>query len=1061
MSQSHHKAACLQGLKFSIGIGLLALAALLESTAAFAAPLKTERIFLSGQGPKDAVAWEFMVTGGRRANEKSTIPVPSVWEQHGFGTYNYGDDKSQHADEHGLYRLKFTPPAAWKERRVRLVFDGVMTDTTVKVNGVQVGPTHQGGFYRFEYDITKQLKPGADNLLEVDVAKESSNRDTNRAERHTDYWVFGGIFRPVWLEATPTEAIAHTAIDAKADGTLTADIDLAAPRTATRLEGQVATLAGELVGQPFSVRVPAGGASPLRLNARIDAPRLWNAEAPNLYQLKITLYKDHQAIHTTTERFGFRTIEVRPGLGVYVNGQRVLLKGVNRHSFRPKTGRALDPQDNYDDVRLIKSMNMNAVRMSHYSPDKAFLEAADELGLYVIDELTSWQHGHDTFVGRLLVRELVERDVNHPSVIFWDNGNEGGWNRALDGEFSRHDPQKRKVLHPWELYDDLDTKHYSSYTDLVGRLADKHVLMPTEILHALYDGGGGAGLDDYWKAIAASPVGGGAFIWDLADEGIVRTDRGGALDVFGTYGPDGVVGPNGEKEGSYHTIRDIWSPVQIDTPSLVSTFDGSLNLKNSYDFTSLSQVRFTWRLVRFASQDANGIEPAILTSGRAAGPDIAAHSSGVIKLALPANFAKSLAKADALVLTATGPGNEELRSWTWPVSAPVLATPRAGSKPVASSGADGISLSVGAVVATFDPATGMLRTFKRGEQAATITSGPRLVYATASKLRPDDPFGKLPPPDPNAKPYELDWTVLQPTPQVQTLATPQMANIAHITLDFLKTDSYAKFKLEVSADGKAWKTLFDSTRRGIDGERFIFPPQLVTAIRLSQPVSDAGRVIPLKSIRLGFEAERFPSSARPARVTTGGDPDQAWMEAENAGGLNHVRWTLRRDGTLKLDYRYELTGEYIYHGVTFDQRQDGLKSMKRLGGGPSRVWQNRLRGAELMVSETPYHVDGPEPAGYPEFQGYFSHLRWVRFNTTTGPLLVNNGTPDLYLRVGTPLLSHINTSVDFPPGDLSFLAAIPAIGSKVITTEYSGPSSQPAKAVGAYQGSLLFSLPVQ
>jgi hypothetical protein len=172
-----------------------------------------------------------------------------------------------------------------------------------------------------------------------------------------------------------------------------------------------------------------------------------------------------------------------------------------------------------------------------------------------------------------------------------------------------------------------------------------------------------------------------------------------------------------------------------------------------------------------------------------------------------------------------------------------------------------------------------------------------------------------------------------------------------------------------------------------------------------------------------------------------------------------VRWTLRRDDTLKLDYGYRLDADVLYHGITFDQRQEGLLSMKRLGDGPSRVWQNRLRGASLMVSETPYHADGPEPARYPEFQGYFGNTHWVRFKAKEGSLQVDSGTPGLYLRVGTPLPGHGLTSPDFPAGDLSFLFAIPAIGSKVIPAEMTGPASVAAKARGTHAGTLLFSLP--
>jgi hypothetical protein len=1020
---------------------LIVMLALFSHQAVADAP-KTEQLYLSGHGPKDAVPWEFTVTGGRRAGEHTTIPVPSVWEQHGFGTYSYGYQSSPRGDEHGQYRLKFTPPAGWKGERIRLVFEGVMTDATVKVNGVAVGPTHQGAFYRFHYDITKVVKPGVENVLEVEVAKESANPDTNAGERSADYWVFGGIFRPVWLEAAPMESIEHTAIDAEADGTLTADVEIANAQAATRVEAQVTTLNGQPVGAPFSIAVPAGGGSPLRLNTRIDAPKLWTAETPNLYALKVTLYKGDTALHTTTERFGFRTFEVRPGKGFFLNGQRIMLKGVDRHSFRPETGRALDREDNYADARLIKSMNMNAVRMSHYPPDPAFLEAADELGLYVLDELSGWHHAHDTDVGRRLVREMVERDVNHPSIVLWDNGNEGGWNRDLDGEFAFYDPQKRHVLHPWEVHDDVDTKHYPNYDDLTRRLAGPNILMPTEMLHALYDGGGGAALDDYWKAMKASPVGGGGFIWDFADEGIARTDRGGAIDVFSTMAPDGVVGPHFEKEGSYFTIRDVWSPVQVEAPDLGKGFDGTLKVSNDYDFTSLAQTSFQWELVRFPAADVKGTVPVILSNGQVTGPAVAAHASGTLKLNLP----KDWRSADALMLTATGPDKQDLWTWTWPISAPTLPAAGSGGKPVVATTASDIRLSIGAISATFDPATGMLRQFKRGSKAVALSNGPRLVFEKPAA----------------APPTWLDFASGDATAEVHRLATPQMANVAEIELDLAKTDSFGGFKLEITADEKTWKTVYDSTRRSADGNRYPFPPQLISAIRITKPVRDSGGAVAIKAARVGFEADRFLTPATgPATITTGTSPDGAWLDAKQSNGLADVHWTLRPDGSLRLDYSYDLSGNYVYHGVTFDHAEDRMISVRSLGDGPYRVWQNRLRGTELGVRDVARHVDGPAAFGYPEFQGYFAGLRWARFNTDAGPWQVTSGSPDLYLRVGTPLLGHSLTSPDFPSGDVSFMSAIPAMGSKFIAPEKSGPSSQPAKAAGNYTGSILFTLPTR
>ena len=211
-----------------------------------------------------------------------------------------------------------------------------------------------------------------------------------------------------------------------------------------------------------------------------------------------------------TKRFGFRTFEVRPGDGLYLNGQKIRLKGVCRHSFWPDSGRCLSREISYADVRLIKEMNMNAVRMSHYPPDEHFLDACDELGLYVLDELAGWQKPpYDTEIGKKLVKEMVTRDVCHPCILFWDNGNEGGWNRELDDQFALYDPQNRTVLHPWENFNGVDTAHYRNYEITQKKLSGSTLYMPTEFLHGLYDGGHGAGLDDYWKLMYASPDGSG------------------------------------------------------------------------------------------------------------------------------------------------------------------------------------------------------------------------------------------------------------------------------------------------------------------------------------------------------------------------------------------------------------------------------------------------------------------------------------------------------------------------------------------------------------------------
>ena len=310
---------------------ILALLAGAAPAARSAVPV-TEQRYLSGQGPKTAVPWEFKVSDGRRAGAWSTIPVPSNWELQGFGGYDYGEGAKRH-NEQGQYRVKFAVPPAWRGRTIRLVFEGVMTEATVRVNGMPAGPSHIGGFYRFGYDITQlvKLSAGADNVLEVDVNKVASNAASEKAERGGDYWVFGGIFRPVWLEAAPAQAIAGVAIDARADGTLAARVRLSQPAPGASVEAQVFDAAGKAVGPVFRAGLAASAADPALVTVRgsLPAPRLWTAETPNLYTLRLTLRRGGKALHTQSTRFGFRTFEVRQGDGLYLNGRKIVIKGVN------------------------------------------------------------------------------------------------------------------------------------------------------------------------------------------------------------------------------------------------------------------------------------------------------------------------------------------------------------------------------------------------------------------------------------------------------------------------------------------------------------------------------------------------------------------------------------------------------------------------------------------------------------------------------------------------------------------------------------------------------------
>ena len=208
----------MRAILMSMAISLAALFGVAPAMAQESGATRTEIQMLSGKGPEDAVPWSFKISSGRRAGEDATIPVPSNWQQHGFGDYQYGYDKGPRVADKGLYKRSFTVPANWRGRTVDIVFDGVMTDALVKVNGREAGPVHQGGFNRFRFDITRLVKFGEANEIEVEVSEASAARETDVAERHGDYWVFGGIYRPVWLEASPLESVSHVAMTAEATG---------------------------------------------------------------------------------------------------------------------------------------------------------------------------------------------------------------------------------------------------------------------------------------------------------------------------------------------------------------------------------------------------------------------------------------------------------------------------------------------------------------------------------------------------------------------------------------------------------------------------------------------------------------------------------------------------------------------------------------------------------------------------------------------------------------------------------------------------------------------------
>jgi len=883
---------------------------------------KTEKLLLSGTGPEDTVLWDFFCTAGRKSNEWTKIKVPSCWELEGFGEYNYGHDKNM-AAEKGIYRTTFRIPDAWKDKRVFVVFDGSMTDTKVMVNGKQAGDVHQGAFYRFKREITDLVDVGPANKLEVEVSKMSANTTVNAAEREADFWVFGGIFRPVYLEAVPKTHVEYSGINAKHNGDFNIEVILDKEIANANLRVDIFEVKGGRKVKSFQSD-PAGKTAHLRASTAVPGISAWSPESPQLYNAVITVEQRGKPLHQITERFGFRTVEVRERDGVYINDKKVRLKGVNRHSFWPTTGRTTSREHSLTDIRLMKEMNMNAVRMSHYPPDKHFLELCDSLGLYVINELCAWQYPpYDTKVGTILTNEMVKRDINHPSIIFWANGNEGGFNFDLDSLFPKLDIQKRPVIHPFAHFGGINTTHYITYNSGIKNMFNgRDIFMPTELIHGLYDGGHGAGLDDFWNLMLSNPLSAGLFLWDFADQAVVRTDKNGIFDTDKDHGADGIVGPYREKEGSFYAIKEIWSPIFFEKKYITPAWDGTLNLENRYDFTNTNTCSFSYSLSRFNSLDGNKDS----VSGTVVAPDLAPGGKGQIKLALPENWKEF----DVLHLTAKDQRGAEIFTWSFELRSSAFFTERVLNKIASdpkgsklSEDASFYNLTASGVTVRIGKESGMLKEVINKGQRIPLTDGPVLITSR----------------DVECKKVEL-----------------------------IRSDNSSKIEVTYNYRG-------------------------------------------------GREAYRFT-------------------------------WAMAASGVLQLDYHYRPQDNIEMAGVTFTFPEKDIRGAQLLANGPYRVYNNRMKGGSLDVWKKKYNdaITG-EVWEYPEFKGYYSLFYGISLQCPT-PFEVYSASEDLTLHLFTPSIQRQYdpkknyTFPKYPQGNISFMDAIPAVGTKFGGAQEIGPQSQ-------------------
>jgi beta-galactosidase len=434
----------------------------------------------------------------------------------------------------GAYLKSFDIPSSEAGRRQLVRFEGVTSGYFVWVNGKYAG-YDQGGYSPAEFDVTDLVKPGR-NTLAVQVHRWGSG---SYLEDY-DQWRYAGIFRDVYSYSVPQARIQ--------DAYVTTDLD-AAYKDATLAVGASVEGAGAGYQVSATLRDPRGGvvttltgAAGTKLSGVVSNPAKWSDETPTLYSLVLALSDPSgKVVHRTSQKIGFREIEVRDKQ-VLLNGKRILFRGVNRSETDPDTGRHITHAAMEKDVQLMKKLHVNAVRTSHYESDPYWYELADRYGLLIDDEVDIETHAHESCPSVCLASKpewqaayhdrfvaMVERDKNHPSVVFWDTGNEAGLGAAhfAMAEWADANEPTRLLYHQSNSpdgdapYADVAGPRYPTPASLENKVKTftKPIVMG-EYAHAM--GNGLGNFDQFWALARKYPSMQGGFIWDWAEQNLAQ-----------------------------------------------------------------------------------------------------------------------------------------------------------------------------------------------------------------------------------------------------------------------------------------------------------------------------------------------------------------------------------------------------------------------------------------------------------------------------------------------------------------------------------------------------------
>ena len=552
-----------------------------------------------------------------------TMEVPAMWELNGYGDpiyVNYGyawRGNFEHNPPYvpieqnhvGSYRRTFDVPASWAGRDIILNIGAANSNVYIWVNGKFVGYSedcHLGA----SFDLTKYVKTG-ENLIALQIFRWC---DGTYLEDQ-DLWRFCGISRDVELVARAKARMNNLVVDSSlennyTDGKLTVNMDF----TAGVKSADVKLLcpAGDVVAEA-KVTPTKGKASH---TFEVKSPAKWTAETPNLYKVVVAAGSEAYA-----QRVGFRTSEIK-NAQLLVNGEPILIKGVNRHEVDPLKGFVMTRERMIQDIRIMKEMNVNAVRTCHYPDTPEWYDLCDEYGIYLIDEANVESHGM-RYEERTLAKNplfekahmerntrMVHRDRNHPSIIIWSMGNEAGFG-----------PNFEKVYHWIKAEDPSRPVHYeraegNDFTDIMCPMyatydwCEKYVtnnptkpLIQCEYAHAM--GNSMGGFKEYWDLIRKYPHYQGGFIWDFVDQGLAKYDADGKVSFY--YGGDfnnydatdnsfnnnGIIASDRTPQAHAWEVKrqyqDIWTEA-------VDLKAGKVEVYNEKFFSSLAPYAMEWEL---------------------------------------------------------------------------------------------------------------------------------------------------------------------------------------------------------------------------------------------------------------------------------------------------------------------------------------------------------------------------------------------------------------------------------------------------------------------------------